>query len=537
AAVVALLRDTHPQHELLTLTAGRTQIRDYKAAVATFEAMCSGVPIIHQAVLWDAQHLTYGAPDLLVRSDILPLLIPDAITAEQATTPAPDLGTPFHYLVVDIKFSTLHLSATGELTNSGSATAYKSQLHIYNRALGNLQGHQPPDSFLLGRSWEQRVSGDTLRGSSCLDRLAPVPQAGSLANKIPTAQAVEESTAWLRRARTEGASWDITPTPTVPQLYPNMGNDQDAPWHVAKKQLAEALGELTLLWQVGARRRNQAHEAGITDWRDPACTPTAVGITGAKQAPKLAAILQANRQTSGPVVSPAHIEAARAQWHPEPPLEFYVDFETVSDLADTFADLPQQGGQTLIYMIGCGHIEDGEWNFTSFTVDALSEPEEARIIDHWFDHMAEVRSRLTPHESSEPGPPVIHWSPAEVTTLDTAHNSARNRQPGPGWPKLNWFDFYTNVAQAEPVTVRGAMGFGLKDLARAMHTHGLIQTNWQDGPADGLGAMVGAWWSQNSAIELGEPLSQDALMLEIAQYNEVDCKVMMEIVRYLRQNH
>ena len=537
AAVVALLRDTHPQHELLTLTAGHAQIRDHDAAVATFEAMRSGVPIIHQGVLWDAQHLTYGAPDLLVRSDILPLLFPDAITAAQAATPAPDLGTPFHYLVVDIKFSTLHLSATGELANSGSAAAYKPQLHIYNRALGRLQGHEPPHALLLGRSWDQRVGGETLRGASCLDRLAPVPQTGSLANSIPITHAVDEATSWLRRARTEGAAWDITPTPAVPQLYPNMTNDQDGPWHTAKKQLAESLGELTLLWQVGPAKRNHAHAAGVTDWRDPACTPAAVGITGAKQAPKLAAIINANRRTTGPVVSPARIEAARSQWHPQPPLEFYVDFETVSDLADTFTALPQQGGQTLIYMIGCGHIEDGEWTFTSFTVDALTEPEEARMIDHWFDHMAEVRSRLAPHEPNEPGPPVIHWSPAEVSTLDTAYNSARNRQPGPAWPQLHWFDFYTRVAQAEPVTIRGAMGFGLKDIARAMHNHGLIETMWRDGPTDGLGAMVGAWWAQNSATTLGHPLSQDALMLEIAQYNEVDCKVMMEIVRHLRQNH
>jgi hypothetical protein len=315
-----------------------------------------------------------------------------------------------------------------------------------------------------------------------------------------------------------------------------MGNDQDGPWHVAKKQLAEALGELTLLWQVGARRRNQAHEAGVTDWRDSACTPAIVGVTGAKQVPKLAAIIEANRSTTGPIVSPPHIEAARSQWHDEPPLEFYVDFETVSDLADTFTQLPQRGGQTLIYMIGCGHIEDGEWQFASFTVDALSEPEEDRIIDQWFTHMAEVRSRLAPNPT-DIEPRVFHWSQAEVTTLETAYNSAHNRQTTNNWPHLHWFDFLTEVVRAEPVVARGAMGFGLKDLARAMHTHDLIQTSWQDGLADGLGAMVGAWWSQNSAIELGEPLSQDALMLEIAQYNEVDCKVMMEIVRYLRQNH
>ena len=29
----------------------------------------------------------------------------------------------------------------------------------------------------------------------------------------------------------------------------------------------------------------------------------------------------------------------------------------------------------------------------------------------------------------------------------------------------------------------------------------------------------------------------DLILEEIARYNEVDCKVMMEILRYLRRNH
>ena len=41
--------------------------------------------------------------------------------------------------------------------------------------------------------------------------------------------------------------------------------------------------------------------------------------------------------------------------------------------------------------------------------------------------------------------------------------------------------------------VRGALSFGLKAVANAMHTHGIIETDWADSPVDGLGAMVGAW--------------------------------------------
>ena len=67
---------------------------------------------------------------------------------------------------------------------------------------------------------------------------------------------------------------------------------------------------------------------------------------------------------------------------------------------------------------------------------------------------------------------------------------------------------------------------------------GVVETRWQAGPTDGLGAMVGAWSCQQEvshgpALRL---LDLD-LMKEIRDYNEVDCKAMMEIVRHLREHH
>jgi hypothetical protein len=131
----------------------------------------------------------------------------------------------------------------------------------------------------------------------------------------------------------------------------------------------------------------------------------------------------------------------------------------------------------------------------------------------------------------------MHWSHAEVSTFETAYNSARERHPDREWASPRWFDVLQQVIREEPVVVRGSMGFGLKDMAQALHSHGAIETLWGDGPVDGQGAMVGAWWAQARSAELGEPLSEDGLMLEIAQYNEVDCRVMMEIVRFLRTSH
>jgi hypothetical protein len=92
------------------------------------------------------------------------------------------------------------------------------------------------------------------------------------------------------------------------------------------------------------------------------------------------------------------------------------------------------------------------------------------------------------------------------------------------------------VIRAEPVAVTGAFNFGLKSIAKAMHAAGFISTIWADGPTDGLGAMVATWSAAHEAESTGIPLSTHPLMMEIARYNEVDCRVMWEILAWLRQN-
>ena len=182
-------------------------------------------------------------------------------------------------------------------------------------------------------------------------------------------------------------------------------------------------------------------------------------------------------------------------------------------------------------MIGCGHIEEGQWLFKCFVADDLTEPSERNIIADLLYHIADVKHRLN---LATYEPRVIHWSRAETGALETNYNAVLARHQHRDWPKLNWFDFLTRVVRQEPIVVRGAMGFGLKDMAQAMFNLGLIDTSWEQGPGDGLGAMVCAWWCAEEATKLGCTLMETDLMQGIAAYNEVDCKVMMEIVRYLR---
>ena len=532
-AVVRYLATRVDVHVPEGAEAGYEARRDLAVAEATFEAMRRGEPIIFQGVLRDAESRTYGAPDLLVRADVLRELFPNDLSAEAVKVPAPDLpelGT--HYRIVDTKFSQLHLAAGGELGNSGSAPAYKVQLHLYNRMLGRLQGYTSPESFVLGRGWEQTRSRVTTRVQNCMERLGPVAQDYSSRSGGRVEDQANTAVEWVRRVRTEGHQWVAAPEPTVDELRVNATGDH-APWAGAVKEILAETEDLTQLYWVGVDKRRDANAAGITRWSDPRVTPAVVGVGGDTMGPRLQALLEVNRAHDGPSVRPARVRASRDEWVEPAPVEFYVDFETVSSLDDDFTKIPDRGGQELIFMIGCGHVEDGDWQFASFTTDDLTEPSEAQIIDRCFEHMQSVTTRLAPGLD----PHVIHWSPAEETWLETAWYAAVKRHPEKDWPHPSWFDFLARVVQSEPVVVRGSHGFGLKPVTKAMHALGQIDTEWGDGPTDGLGAMIGAWWCAHEAAERGVTMLNLELMQQIADYNEVDCKAMMEIVRYLREHH
>lgn len=237
-------------HELTTISHEPEDVRELAVAQRTFQALTDGSPLIHQAVLWNPESRTYGAADFLVRSDVFDELFPGHLTPGESATAAPDLGGRWHYVVVDAKFTTVHLSRHGEVGNGGSSPAYKAQLYVYNDALARLQGYAPRRAYLLGRGWEQNQE----RGSNAMERLGPVPMSADLQGEV------EAAAAWVRRLRSEGAQWRPLPTPSVPELWPS---GADWPWERAGKQITDGLEDLTKLWQVGPEKRNRDRKSVV----------------------------------------------------------------------------------------------------------------------------------------------------------------------------------------------------------------------------------------------------------------------------------
>jgi predicted RecB family nuclease len=130
-----------------------------------------------------------------------------------------------------------------------------------------------------------------------------------------------------------------------------------------------------------------------------------------------------------------------------------------------------------------------------------------------------------------------HWSGAEPI----AYTRFKQRNPIVNFRDNNWqfYDLY-QVFLSEPIVVKGALNFSLKTIAKALKSHNLIESSWdQYSPcANGLSAMILAnkLYESLAYRNENEDITLDTTMKEIMNYNEIDCKVMYEI-HDLIKNH
>lgn len=503
--------------------------RDPAVAALTVAAIKAGTPIIYHGLLHDAKTKTYGIADLIVRSDYVNKLFTNPVMPGSLTKHKCKFSDKWHYVIIDIKHSMLMLRADGvHLLNSGHAAAYKGQVHMYNEILSTIQEYKSDLAYILGRRWSYTTKGERFDGNGWFDRAGVVDFASSDAN-IP--KLVKEAIAWVRQLRKEGSKWTINP-PSNANLYPNMCNEQDTPWHSLKKVLAESVGEITDLWQCGINNRDIAFSNGIKSWRDKKCSAQLVGICGPKQGPCLDAIIHINKQTTTQKILPRKI----SQKLPRRKIEFFLDFETSNDVSGPIdPNMPFTTSESFIYMIGLGWTvtPSNEWHYTCLVADTLSQPAEKEIFMIMHDKIFEILEGNNALEDYT----IYHWSNAERVIYDNtlmkyySDLSLYNEHFHP-----IWFDL-CDLFRQEPITVKGALNFSLKSVAPAMYKHGFIETIWdENGVTNGLNAMIKAIECSEDAKRKGFVMSEHPIMKEIVKYNEVDCKVMMEILRYIRNN-
>lgn len=494
-------------------------INNYKK---TIEEMNLGTPIIYQPVLYCYKHQVFGCADLIVRSDWLNKITnSNILTEEEEKIPSIILEKDYHYRVIDIKFSKLHFNTDERtLRNNSNVKPFKTQIALYNLAIGEMQGYIPNQSYIIGNGWVMNKienKNNILKFSK-----DPFDKFGTIDYKNKDSDYLKsslEAIKWLKELN-ESTDFNHDP-PNDQRIYPNMCNTYDGIYNKVKKQIAKKYSDITLLPQCGVKNRDIAFCKNIKSFLDERCNADSIGVKGEKTKKLVNSIIKFNRQQEK-LININKIKDNYGNWRNQK-LNLYVDFETIGSLlleSNVESDIGINGD--FIFMIGLGWNTPNstEWNYECFYCEKISIDEEYKMIKKFItkiDNLKVLHGELFN---------VYHWSSAEII-----HYNKLNDRYNTQLPVFNWFDLM-KFFKKNQILIHGALNFSLKTIANNMHSHGMIDTIWEESECEnGQDAMFKAW-------QIYIKTSKDEkLFNDIIKYNEIDCKTMFEIINYLKLNH
>jgi hypothetical protein len=499
------------KNETIMICKSRPDFFNRDLVKETVEAMNSKIPIIKQAMLVNETNFTCGVADLLVRCDYLDKLF---------KTPVNYQYSEIHYVVIDIKWSLLNLCADGiHILNSDRVPAYKGQVALYNLAMGKLQGYIPSKVFILGKNW--RWNSKSLSGYDCFDRCGTIDYETFDQQYI---QLTHDAIEWLRDVRLNGSDWDCM-NPHRPEMYPNMCSNANPKWGLVKQELADSIEEITKIWMVSSSNRDYAHSNNIFKWSDKKCCSESLNIKGKKIAPVVNKFIEMNRPSESKIITPDSLQMNELS-NKDKSVEFYIDFETINDIfmKDSINIHNSHGYSDICFRISVGYELNNTYKFVAFKMKHYSLEEEKRIFCQFRDFIEKFRVKNKTVK-------IFHWANAEQTFM----NHANERHNGflTQWMKTIELVDVCKIFIKTPIIIKGMFKFKLKEVAKAMYSHGMIQTKWDSDSeiSDGLGAMMGA-------IEYYKDpknAKNKKMMKKIEHYNDIDTKVVWEIVKYLRK--
>jgi len=487
----------------------------------TIRHMRHGTEVIYQGFLQNKELRIYGIPDLLIRADKIRELFdgfyPEFEPIQDTRDRKGKSVFPYLYVVVDIKISTIEFLKCGTISRNKLMMVYAAQLFIYNKILENLFFEQTeidtpffqPNVFLLS----PRVKiGDSiiLDGKQNIAKI-DLNNDMNTKTKILSVE-IRKALNWLIEVYANGESWDIL-IPHRDELYPNMKNTEDYPWHNVKSILAKQQKSYS-------DRRGFSHEDSIAILNK---RKTVEQHVSEEKNAKIRRVMEVmNEVRSDDEADEAEIQMIRN--HPaivESPdkMNIYVDFEYISGGEFTF----DSNYRNHLYLIGMGYELNGKFKYEHFMVDSLTDAEEKRIIKRWISRMQSIS------HSQKRELQLIHWSKAEPGNFRTLKEVLQIRGT------FNWIDLM-KLFEDSPGFMKEHCGVlkntRLKTVAKAMKSRGHIMSDWDDEMTSGMETiMVIIRGIQQKLPKFTDFADIDCLI----HYNMIDCATLYEIVKYLRQ--
>ena len=539
----------------------------------TKNAIKKGIPIITQAVLINENNYTYGIADILIRSDFINKFFTEKLSDDDLDVSAPKLNFNAHYRVIDIKWTTIKLCANGiNLRNEGLIPAYKGQLAIYNAALGNIQGYIPNEAYILSKSWMIDSKNLPLKGYSCFDKLFTIDYLNFDNDYInKTILAIK----WVQEVKTFGQNWNFDGNIiTKKELYPNMCNKYSSDWDFIKKKISEKYGELTNIWYVNVKNRNIAHENNIYNIYDNNCCASLLGFNDGVRKDIIDSIISINQ--SNEVIFPKEITNDKTlKIISETKFDYYFDFETINGVLNENVDdidiYNSKSDSDCIFMIGLGfkydeNIDSNQiineinnkeykceiklkknknWEYVCFYINFVSNKEEENLV-HCFLKFLKLRySILSNYYNEFENNRLFHWTGAEITNLRSFKSKTITNSDGEilnynlnslfEWLiKYSDFNDLYKLFLDNQIVINGCFNFKLKTIANGLYKKKLINTCWPNTDVkDGLSAMISAI----NCYKNSKNIKNNKNFKNIIDYNEIDCKSMLEIKEFLNETY
>lgn len=467
----------------------------------TIYAMMNGIPIIIKGLLHDKERLLCGMPDLLIRTDFLLHIIGNLGTNEEIL----NTKLKYDYRVVNIKNNTISLNKNGYILNKGNINGYKAECILNNELLETVLEIKPKTCYMIGKKYSQeKIEYDIF------EMIGQINSSEYDKNLLIKANNGLE---WLKNLKEEGENWDIT-NPHRWELCPNMSNYFDYPYHNIKKELAEKNKEITLLWNCGVKEREIANKVGIKKWNN--INTDMINFVGSRKE-ILDNIIKINKSNEKSKIIMNECDNKKLFCNK---IEFYIDFETTGNINNvTIGDM-----EDMIYMVGIGYEIDGEWIFKSFVADRLTLRSEKKIMKNWISYMKDIKNKYKVRGNI----PIYHWSKAEIIMSNKAFRRHNIKE------ELYWIDLL-DVFKDNRIAIKGVFNYGLKNVANGLYKHKLIKSKWDDNSLDGTSAILAAWESENRCKNGDEKKLLDCKEIEvIIKYNEMDCKVLWDILKMLK---
>ena len=227
----------------------------------------------------------------------------------------------------------------------------------------------------------------------------------------------------------------------------------------------------------------------------------------------------------------------------------------------------------MINIIGVGYTDPitKDWVFKTFATDYLNDYEELFIINNWLDYMDKIIDLYDCYGR------IYHWSSAEffmlkrfikkhntlTLTKNIYHQNVSNiiNKVYKLFYDYKWVDLL-DIFKNTPIILKGAYNFSLKTISKALYKLNKIKTLWDDNSdlettttpttpttptttqsivpvsglcLNGLDSMYISIDANIWALKNNCSMLYHQQMNNVIKYNEIDCKVMWEILSFIKK--